>query len=76
MGGNYSYNKILGWVRGFKRTHHEYHDRIDGHKILLLNKNPKQVKVPVNSNSESPLYLFMCKANRERFCNDYIGRYL
>lgn len=57
MGGNSSYNKALDRVPGWKRTHQEYHDRVDGHKILLYNKNPKQIHVPENSNSESPLYL-------------------
>lgn len=57
MGANGSYNKTLNRVRGKKRTHQEYHDRIDGHKILLQNKNKKQVNVPMNSNSESPIYL-------------------
>lgn len=57
MGGNSSYNKTLNRVKGCKRTHREYHHRIDGHKILLQNRNDKQVKLPVNSNSESPIYL-------------------
>lgn len=57
MGANTSYNRILNRVRGKKRTHQEYHNRIDGHKILLQNKNKKQVNVPMNSNSESPIYL-------------------
>lgn len=35
----------------------EFHYRIDGHKILLQNKNQKQIKIPVNSNSASPIYL-------------------
>ncbi len=57
MGANFSYNKTLDRVRGKSRTHQEFHQRIDGHKILLQNKNKKQVKLPVNSNSESPTYL-------------------
>ena len=57
MGGNSSYNKTLDRVKGNKRTHCEFHHRINGHKILLQNKNQKQVKLPVNSNSESPIYL-------------------
>ena len=57
MGGNCSYNKTLDRIPGRKRTHQEYHDRIGGHKILLQNKNQGQSKVPMNSNSESPLYL-------------------
>lgn len=57
MGGNSSYNKTLDRVPGWKRTHHEYHDRVDGHKILLWNSNPKHLHIPENSNSESPVYL-------------------
>lgn len=57
MGGNHSYNKALGRVKGSKRTHQEYHDRIGGHKILLLNANKEHSKLPMNSNSESPIYL-------------------
>lgn len=57
MGGNSSYNKTLGRVKGSKRTHQEFYHRIDGHKIILQNKNKAQVKLPVNSNSESPIYL-------------------
>lgn len=57
MGGNNSYNKTLDRVKGSKRTHREFHDRIDGHKILLQNRNQSQVKLPVNSNSDSPIYL-------------------
>lgn len=75
MGGNYSYNKTLRWVRGFKRTHHEYHDRLDGHKILLLNKNPKQVKVPVNANSESPLYLCAKQTGKDSVMITLVGIY-
>lgn len=57
MGGNNSYNKTLDRVRGSKRTHQEFHHRIDGHKILLQNRCKTQVKIPVNSNSDSPIYL-------------------
>ena len=57
MGGNNSYNKTLDRVKGNLRTHREFHYRIEGHKILLQNKNPKQIKMPMNSNSESPIYL-------------------
>lgn len=57
MGGNGSYNKALGRVRGYRRTHKEYHARIAGHKILIQNRNPMQVKIPVNSDSDSPIYL-------------------
>lgn len=57
MGANSSYNKTLDRVRASKRTHQEYHDRIGGHKILLQNRKKTQIKLPVNSNSESPIYL-------------------
>lgn len=57
MGGNSSYNKTLDHIKGSKRTHQEYHDRIGGHKILLLNANTNHSKLPMNSNSESPIYL-------------------
>ena len=57
MGANGSYNKTLGRIKAIDRTHREFHDRIDGHKILLQNRNQKQVSLPVNSNSESPIYL-------------------
>lgn len=57
MGGNGSYNKTLDRVKAHKRTHREYHDRIEGHKIILYNDNQGHVKLPVNSNSESTIYL-------------------
>lgn len=57
MGGNYSYNKALGGVPDNKRTHDELSTRIDGHKILLQKGSDNRVKIPMNSNSESPIYL-------------------
>ncbi len=57
MGGNYSYNKALGGVPEWKRTHNELSNRINGHKILLQKNNERRVKIPMNSNSESPIYL-------------------
>lgn len=57
MGGNNSFNKALGGVPDHLRTHDEQPYRIDGHKILLQKANDKRVKVPMNSNSESPIYL-------------------
>lgn len=57
MGGNGSFDKSLGRIRGNERTHQELNERIGGHKILLQIKNQKQVKLPVNSNSASPIYL-------------------
>ena len=57
MGGNYSYNKALGGVPESLRTHVEQPYRIEGHKILLQKGNETRVKIPMNSNSESPIYL-------------------
>lgn len=57
MGGNYSYNKALGGVPKNKRTHDELTSRIEGHKILLQKASDRRVKLPMNSNSESPIYL-------------------
>lgn len=57
MGANGAYNKTLGRIKAKNRTHREYHDRIKGHKILLLNANQRHVSLPVNSNSDSPIYL-------------------
>lgn len=57
MGGNYSYKKELGGVPDYLRTHNELSNRIEGHKILLQKASEKRVKIPMNSNSESPIYL-------------------
>lgn len=57
MGGNGSYIPSEGGVPAYKRTHDELDRRIDGHKILVQKKSPQQVQVPMNSNSENPLYL-------------------
>lgn len=57
MGGNGAYNKALKRIMAKRRTHREYHDRIGGHKILLQNRNPRQVKLPVKSNSGNTIYL-------------------
>lgn len=57
MGGNYSYNKEIGGVPDNKRTHDELDTRIEGHKILLQKGCDNRVKIPMNSDSESPIYL-------------------
>lgn len=57
MGGNGSYSKALGGVPEASRSHSDTNYRISGHKILVQKENPQQNKVPMNSNSESPLYL-------------------
>lgn len=56
MGGNGSYNKLLKKVEDIKRTHFCV-AFVDGHKVLLLKENERHLKIPMNSNSESPLYL-------------------
>lgn len=57
MGANASYDALLGRIANEKRTHHEYGERIDGHKILFLNNEEDHIRLPMNSNSESPTYL-------------------
>ena len=58
MGGNGSYDKNTGGVPTADRTHEALPNRIDGHKILVQKgKARKQVKLPMNSNSEKPIYL-------------------
>ena len=57
MGGNSSYDPNIDGVPEDKRTHLEYPMRIDGHKILVLTSNVKHKAIPMNSNSEHPIYL-------------------
>lgn len=57
MGGNNTHKKELGGVPEYLRTHNELPNRIEGHKILLQKENERRVKIPMNSNSESPIYL-------------------
>lgn len=57
MGGNGSYNKEFGGVLEIDRTHIDTNFKVDGHKVLLQQKNTKQIQMPMNSNSESPIYL-------------------
>ena len=61
MGGNGSYSKLLGAVPIAKRTHTDTNHRVDGHKVLLQPSNKLQLKTPMNSNSESPIYLIGSK---------------
>ncbi len=61
MGGNGSYSKLLGAVPIAKRTHTDTNHRVDGHKVLLQTSNKLQLKTPMNSNSESPIYLIGSK---------------
>jgi hypothetical protein len=57
MGGNGSYSKEIGGVPDMARTHVETNFRVGGHKVLLQDKNKMQAQMPMNSNSESPIYL-------------------
>lgn len=57
MGGNNTYKKELRGVPESLRTHNELSNKIEGHKILLQKASEKRVKIPMNSNSESPIYL-------------------
>lgn len=58
MGGNGSFDKSIGGVPVVSRTHDELPNRINGHKILVQKGEArKQVKLPMNSNSEKPMYL-------------------
>ena len=58
MRGNGSYSKEFGGVETKDRTHFDTEYRIDGHKIVVLQDNPSHDKIIMNSNSESPIYLF------------------
>lgn len=58
MGGNGSFDKNTGEVPIANWTHEALPNRIDGHKILVQKDEArKQVKLPMNSNSEKPMYL-------------------
>lgn len=57
MGGNGAYSTITGSIPAFARTHTDTELRVEGHKVLVQTKNPMQSKVPMNSNSENPIYL-------------------
>lgn len=57
MGGNGSYSPSLGYIPLASRTHLEYDQRIEGHKILVQADGMNQRKIPMNANSESPTYL-------------------
>lgn len=58
MGGNGSYSKEFGGVPTNDRTHYDTDFRIDGHKVVVFQDNPNHDKIIMNSNSESPIYLF------------------
>jgi len=57
MGGNGSYMPSAGGVSVYERTHDELDRRIDGHKILIQKESPQQIRIPMNSNSENPIYI-------------------
>lgn len=57
MGGNGAYIPSERGVPMSKRTHRDTNYRIDGHKVLVQAQNPIQAKIPMNSNSENPIYL-------------------
>ena len=57
MGGNNTYKKELGDVPEQLWTHNELPNRIEGYKILLQKESERRDKIPMNSNSESPIYL-------------------
>ena len=57
MGGNGSYSKSLGGVPEAKRLFYDTNTRVEGHKVLLSKECVTQSKIPMNSNSENPIYL-------------------
>ena len=77
MGGNNSYNKSLGGIHESNRTHKDTGQRVDGHKVLVQKKSPYQAKVPMNSNSDSPIYLCArnIKGKEGKYEIGYIGIY-
>ena len=76
MGGNGSYSKQLGGVPQKSRTHTDTEFRIDGHKVIVLTGNPSHDKIIMNSNSESPIYLFASvDKNTHRLTISGIGIY-
>ena len=75
MGANGSYNKTLGRIKAIDRTRREFHDRIDGHKILLLNENQEHISHPVNSNADSTVYLGAKKIGSDAVEVSTIGIY-
>lgn len=58
MGGNGSYSEEFGGVETKDRTHFDTEYRIGGHKVVVLQDNPSHDKIIMNSNSDSPIYLF------------------
>lgn len=57
MGGNGSYSKEHGGIPTAYRTHTDTGHRLEGHKVLVLSSNRRLTKIPMNSNSEHPVYL-------------------
>lgn len=57
MGGNGAYIRSINEVPVEQRTHTDTNYRVGGHKVILQSKSPKQVQIPMNFNSEKPIYL-------------------
>ncbi len=57
MGGNGSYSAAVHGVPDASRIFDEARTRIDGHKILIQKDTETQIKIPMNSNSDNPIYL-------------------
>lgn len=58
MGGNGSYSEEFDGVNSKDRTHFDTEYRVEGHKVVVLQDNPGHDKIILNSNSDSPIYLF------------------
>lgn len=57
MGGNGTYSPAFRGVPTKDRTHVDTGMRVNGHKVLLQKKSPRQSKNILNSNSPNPIYL-------------------
>lgn len=57
MSGNGTFDKVLGGIPESKYTHTDTTYRVEGHKVIVQTERPTQVKLPMNSNSKSPVYL-------------------
>lgn len=65
MGANGSYDKQLGGVPKYKRTHTETGYTVMGHKVLLQTGKEKQTSNILNSNSPDSTYL-ISKLNEDK----------
>lgn len=57
MSGNGTLDKVLGGIPKSKHTHTDTYHRVEGHKVIVQTANSRQSKIPVISNSPSPIYL-------------------